>query len=71
MKRWIERHKECIRRSVRTFGQAAVGFFVSAMASGEYEIIEWKTWLLTLSSSAVAAGVAAVMNLKKVKKGEL
>lgn len=65
MKQWFEKHKECIKRSARTFMQAAVGVFLAAMASGEYNLSEWKTWLFTLGSSAVASGVAAVMNRKK------
>lgn len=69
MKRWIERHEECIRRSARTFIQAAVGVFTTAMVSGGYEIAKWRTWILTLGTSAVAAGISAVMNLNK--KGEM
>lgn len=65
MKQWFEKHKECIKRSARTFMQAAVGVFLAAMASGEYNLSEWKTWLFTLGSSAVSSGVAAVMNRKK------
>ncbi len=65
MKQWIERHQECIKRSGRTFLQAAVGVFATAMTSGEYELTAWRTWLLTLAASAVAAGISAVMNLNK------
>ena len=65
MKQCFEKHKECIKRSARTFMQAAVGVFIAAMASGQYELAEWKTWLFTLGSSAVASGIAAVMNRKK------
>lgn len=65
MKQWLERNKECIKRSVRTFMQAAVGVFATAMTSGEYELVEWKTWILTLGTSTVAAGISAVMNLNK------
>lgn len=62
MKQWVERHEECIKRSARTFLQAAVGVFTTAIASGEYQLVEWKTWGVTLGGSAIAAGIAAVMN---------
>lgn len=65
MKQWIKKHEECIKRSARTFMQAAVGVFTAAMASGQYELSEWKTWILTLGASSVASGVAAAMNRKK------
>lgn len=65
MKQWIERHQECIKRSGRTFLQAAVGVFTTAMTSGEYDIATWRTWLLTLAASAIAAGISAAMNLNK------
>ena len=69
MKQWIKRHEECIKRSVRTFLQAAVGVFVAALASGEYQLGQWKTWLVTLGSSAVAAGLSAAMNAKSDQTG--
>ena len=59
---WHQRHKECIHRSVRTFFQAAAGVFVTGIASGEFDWAEWKTWIVTLGGSALAAGVAALMN---------
>lgn len=62
MKKWVEKHKECIRRSVRTFVQAASGVFITGIASGEFDLAEWKTWIVTLGGSALAAGVAALMN---------
>lgn len=65
MKTWVERHEECIKRSARTFLQAAVGVFTTTLASGEFQLVEWKTWFITLVGSAVAAGIAAVMNLNK------
>lgn len=69
MKQWIKRHEKCIKRSIRTFLQAAVGVFVTALASGEYQLGQWKTWLVTLGSSAVAAGISAVMNVKSDQTG--
>lgn len=68
MKQWIVRHEECIRRSAKTFLQAAVGVFTTAIASGEFLLAEWKTWVVTLGGSAVAAGIAAVMNVNKDKQ---
>lgn len=65
MKQWIKKHEECIRRTGRTFVQAAVGTFVTAIAGGGYEIAEWRTWILTLGASAVASGIAAIMNRKE------
>lgn len=62
MKKWVEKHKECIRRSVRTFVQAASGVFITGIASGKFDLAEWKTWIVTLGGSALAAGVAALMN---------
>lgn len=64
MKKWFLRNRECVKRSVRTFGQAFIGVFFAGIASGELELLEWKTWILTLLSSSVAAGVAALMNQK-------
>lgn len=62
MKKWYQEHEECVKRSVRTFLQAAVGVFTTALASGEYQLTEWRTWGVTLGGSAIAAGIAAVMN---------
>lgn len=68
MKQWFEKHKECVRRSARTFVQAAVGVFVAGLTSGGFELTEWKTWIATLVGSSLAAGVAAVMNLNEKKE---
>ncbi len=68
MREWIKKHKECIKRTGRTFLQAAVGVFVTAIGSGEYQVAEWKTWIITLSGSAISAGIAAVMNRKADKE---
>lgn len=61
---WIKNHKECIYRATRTFLQTTVGVFATAIASGEYQFTEWRTWGVTLGGSAIAAGIAAVMNYK-------
>ena len=64
MKKWFNqsKNKEWVKRSARTFLQAFIGVFFAVIASGELELFEWKTWILTLISSSIAAGVAAMMN---------
>lgn len=58
------RYKETIRRAIRTFAQAAVGYIVANLA-----LIKWddpgalKTTVTAVITTAVAAGLAAVMNL--------
>lgn len=62
-KQWIQEN-EPVRRAMRTFLQAAIGVFLTAMGSGEFELAEWKTWIVTLAASSISAGIAAVMNRK-------
>lgn len=58
--------KETIRRTVRTFLQAAAGFLattgISVLVTNDYSIT--KDIILGIAGSALAAGVAAVMNLE-------
>lgn len=61
--------KECIRRALRTFIQAAAGYLaanlvivVSSTDTGDYDAL--KMALIGLVSSAVAAGIAALMNMQ-------
>lgn len=61
--------KECIRRALRTFIQAAAGYLaanlvivVSNTDTGDYDAL--KMALIGLVSSAVAAGIAALMNMQ-------
>ena len=66
--------KETLRRSVRTFVQAAVGFIASNIVfqiSGVnwYEKDTIKAAAVGLAASALAAGAAAVMNLSDKKEG--
>lgn len=68
MKEWIKNHEECMKRSARTFLQAAIGVFVTAVGSGEFQFTEWRTWIMTLTGSAISAGIAAVMNRKADKQ---
>lgn len=62
--------KESIYRAVRTFGQSFVGF-ISANAilyfSGSLSGDELKTAVCGIITSAIAAGLAAVMNIKRVE----
>lgn len=59
--------KPWIKRALRTFGQTAIGYIAVNAAvidwSGDWAVL--KTALVGLGVSAVAAGVAAVMNLKE------
>lgn len=61
--------KETLRRAARTFLQAAVGYlatnFVYVISSETADIDYFKQALLGVCVSAVAAGLAAVMNLPK------
>lgn len=59
--------KETIKRAVRTFVQAAAGYFAANLAlyagSDFSDLNVLKTVLTGLGVSAIAAGLAAVMNL--------
>lgn len=58
--------KEWLRRALRTFGQAAIGYVVVALPTIDFsedgKIL--KATLLGLAASSIAAGLAAVMNIK-------
>ena len=59
-------YKETIRRALRTFMQAAVGYIVTNVAvltAGYQEGTLTKTIVVGFACSAIAAGIAAVMNL--------
>lgn len=59
--------KNWVKRAIRTFMQAAVGYLVVAVPSvdfsGEKNAI--KTALVGIGVSAVAAGIAAAMNIRE------
>lgn len=59
------RNNECARRAVRTFFQAAAGSLVVSLSSGTSV-----TTALIQSAilSAIAAGIAALMNLNEEEK---
>lgn len=55
--------KEWLRRAVRTFIQAAVGYVVAAVPTIDFDNTSiLKTALVGVAVSAIAAGIAAVMN---------
>ena len=62
--------KETIRRAFRTFVQTAIGYIVTNIAIlSDPETLQntdiFKTTIIGLIISAIAAGLAAVMNLPK------
>lgn len=58
--------KETLKRTLRTFGQAAAGYVVANLVlidfTSEKQVV--KSALTGLLVSALAAGIAAVMNLE-------
>ena len=64
--KFIHEH-ECLRRSLRTFAQAFTGSIVVSLSSGT-EV--GQAFLQTMIMSALAAGIAAVMNADEEKKEE-
>lgn len=52
------------QRAARTFVQSAAGFLLTELASGRYSLTDWKTWIVAVAASSIAAGIAAVMNYK-------
>ncbi|MBQ8920594.1 MAG: hypothetical protein IJ060_00330 [Oscillospiraceae bacterium] len=58
--------KECRRRVQRTFLQTACGVLGAGLVAAVTDFVQqvpgWKTGLLTLLASSIAAGIAAVMN---------
>lgn len=55
--------KEWFKRAVRTFIQAAVGYIVAAVPTIDFDNTSiLKTTLVGVAVSAIAAGIAAVMN---------
>ncbi len=59
--------KEPVKRALRTFLEAALGYASAnmALALGGENINVSKAAVLALISSAVAAGIAAVLNMPK------
>ena len=56
--------KTCIKRALRTFLQTAVGYIAINIATTDLSV---KSAIIGLAVSAVAAGMAAVMNIKEVE----
>ena len=61
----MKSYKETIRRALRTFLQAALGYIVTnvTLVTMGYEAAEVRSALVGLFTAAIAAGLAAVMNL--------
>lgn len=57
--------KPWIKRAIRTFLQAAVGYAAIALPAIDFEGDGLKATLVGLGISAVSAGLAAVMNIKE------
>ena len=63
--------KEWAYRALRTFLQSAVGYIVIALPNVDFsEQSKAKTALIGIGVSAVAAGLAAVMNINSDKEEE-
>lgn len=54
--------KNCVKRALRTFLQTAVGYVAVNIAATDLSV---KSAVMGLAVSAVAAGLAAVMNIKE------
>jgi hypothetical protein len=58
--------KTYIKRALRTFLQTAIGYITVAVASVDFaETSALKATLTGIAVSAIAAGIAAVMNYKE------
>ena len=55
--------KEWIRRALRTFFQAAVGYAAVAIPAIDFDGDGLRATLIGLGVSAISAGLAAVMNI--------
>ena len=62
--------KPWVKRALRTFGQTAIGYIAvnAAMINWAEEWALLKSALIGLGVSAVAAGIAAAMNILDEKK---
>ncbi len=57
--------KETVRRAARTFFQAALGYACANLAASAVGIVKGGDVLVAFIASALASGIAAVMNLPK------
>ena len=62
--------KNWVKRALRTFGQAAVGYLAVALPTISFtdDVSALKTTLIGVGVSAIAAGLSAVMNILDEKK---
>nr|DAQ19580.1 MAG TPA: holin [Caudoviricetes sp.] len=61
--------KECLKRAVRTFGQAFAGVIVADVAAG-VDLTNVKGVIQLVIIPAVAAGISAVMNMQRKTANE-
>ena len=62
--------KNWVKRALRTFAQSALGYIVVAIPAIDFaDVSAAKTALIGVGVSAVAAGIAAVMNI--IEDGEI
>lgn len=54
-----------VKRAIRTFIQAAIGYLAVALPAVDFEGDGLKAALIGLGVSTVSAGLAAVMNIKE------
>ncbi len=57
--------KTWVKRAMRTFIQAAIGYLAVALPAVDFEGDGLKAALIGLGVSTVSAGLAAVMNIKE------
>ena len=57
--------RETLRRALRTFLQAALGYAAASLVSNAAGIVKDRDLAVALIASSVACGLAAVMNLPK------
>ncbi len=57
--------KTWVKRAIRTFIQAAIGYLAVALPAVDFEGDGLKAALIGLGVSTVSAGLAAVMNIKE------
>ncbi|MBQ3970473.1 MAG: hypothetical protein II685_08345 [Clostridia bacterium] len=57
--------KTWVKRAIRTFIQAAVGYLAVALPTIDFEGDGVKAALIGIGVSSVSAGLAAIMNIKE------
>lgn len=64
--------KNWVKRAIRTFAQAAVGYLAVALPTISFseDVSVIKTTLIGVGVSAIAAGLSAMINILDDRKGE-